>query len=860
MNPKCKTQINAARVAAGGRPLTDAQAAKFDTMIGSAMRQLAREDANWKSYTRDQRYMMGAEEASRELAAAAQRKIHLAQLQAIKSAEVEARMQKQRDLMGWNREQAWANEIQQADNDSNALRGEYSAMMMDAITAATSTEGASLARAVGMKVLGLDNPQMTLDIARELHAHGKAGTGNDLAVLAAQAFERTNEALRLRRNAAGGDTGRLEYGYMPNAWESELVVSAGYDKFAADILPELDRSYYVREDGSPMSDSEVLGLLRAAGETIGTDGANHMGPRPMGKGALANRGNEHRQIHWKSGDAYIRAMQKYGSGSMYDALLGHVHTMTRDIAMLERFGPNPNAQHTQQKQLSAQEGGGSESLVTWSSLDQHWAQVAGVQVSQWRYTPPLIGKGLEAVTMGRASGEFTGAGSARFWQHARNAEVFSKLQGILLSSFTDLPTYFATTGFNKQSYFDSITNLPRAMTPVARRELVDFMNQQGLMADTLIDNLNRFTGDHVGASWSGHIASATMKLSLANWWQDGIRRAFTLTMQQGMARWAKAGWASLDEWTQKVLLESRGIGPDEFAVLQKATPVKTKWGDIITPEAIYATGDPLAPEVVKRYLGLLQYERTMAAVGADVSVRAFIKRGTEPGTMVGEGARIFGQFKTFPVAMITRHWRRMLKTPRGLEGAPLGYRQDSTVNKAALLGAFIVSMTALGAISFQAKQIAAGKDPVDMTTAKFWVRAMAQGGGAGFLGDVLLRNTADDQTPQQGLFELLGPIPGSFAQGYELTKGNYDEWASGKDTHAGAEGLRFARSHLPLVNLWYAKAALDHAGLYALQENLSPGYLSRIQSKAHKDWGQDFWLDPDSGDIRAPDFSAIAGD
>jgi len=49
-------------------------------------------------------------------------------------------------------------------------------------------------------------------------------------------------------------------------------------------------------------------------------------------------------------------------------------------------------------------------------------------------------------------------------------------------------------------------------------------------------------------------------------------------------------------------------------------------------------------------------------------------------------------------------------------------------------------------------------------------------------------------------------------------------------------------------------------GLYALQENLSPGYLGRIQGKARKDWGQDYWLDPDSGDMRAPDLSAIAGD
>ena len=192
------------------------------------------------------------------------------------------------------------------------------------------------------------------------------------------------------------------------------------------------------------------------------------------------------------------------------------------------------------------------------------------------------------------------------------------------------------------------------------------MNHQGLMADTLIDNLNRFTGDHVGASWSGNIASQTMKLSAANWWQDGVRRAFTLTMQQGFARWAKSDWSSLDEWTRKILLESRGLGESEFEVIKKATPVRTKWGDIITPESIYATGDPRAADVVKRYLAAMQYERTMAATEADVAARSFIKRGTEPGSLAGEGARTVGQFKTFPLAMITIHWRRMLETPRGL--------------------------------------------------------------------------------------------------------------------------------------------------------------------------------------------------
>jgi hypothetical protein len=108
---------------------------------------------------------------------------------------------------------------------------------------------------------------------------------------------------------------------------------------------------------------------------------------------------------------------------------------------------------------------------------------------------------------------------------------------------------------------------------------------------------------------------------------------------------------------------------------------------------------------------------------------------------------------------------------------------------------------------------------------------------------------------------LLGPTFGSAADIYELTKGNIDEALAGKDTHAGAEAVRFARSHLPLVNLWYGKAALEHLFLHSLQENLSPGYLDRIQNKARKDWNQRYWWEPGASfdDMRAPDWAAAAG-
>lgn len=139
-----------------------------------------------------------------------------------------------------------------------------------------------------------------------------------------------------------------------------------------------------------------------------------------------------------------------------------------------------------------------------------------------------------------------------------------------------------------------------------------------------------------------------------------------------------------------------------------------------------------------------------------------------------------------------------------------------------------------------------------MDTSKFWLRAFAQGGALGFLGDMLLSDTTDERSSQESLGRmLLGPTWGSLADIWELSKRNLDQAAAGKDTHAGAEAVRFLRSVTPYINLWYAKAAVDHMGLQALQENLSPGYLSRMQSKARKDWGQDYWWRPGEA---APEF------
>lgn len=832
MNPKCRAQLNQARQAAGGAPLTDAQARAIEDRMRATMRRLAVSDPDWQSYPPDQRLLLAAQQAATDIADEAARKVANAERQALAAAATESRLEQAGRVGKKTRTEQLVHDFERTQTYVDGVKRDNVRNLMALIEAADNGQGATAGRRVLMALFDAQNPVMTRDLALEVFARGKAGTGNAVAKAGAEAWLKVTDAMRQRFNAAGGDVGRLDYGYLPQAHDQMRVMKAGADRWADEVLPLLDRSRYVREDGARMTDAEVLDTLRGAWETISSDGANKSAPGAFrGTGARANRGSQSREIHFRDGEAYLAYLSRYGTGSMYDAMIGHIGGLSRDIGLVERYGPNPEAQMRVQFDLAAREAG-------------------GVKVDE---LPRVFGNRPQAYwrLLSGAAGTPESARVAMVGQHIRNVQTFGKLQGAVLSSITDLGTYAVTLGYNKLPYFEGLANLGRSGGKQAR----EFMNAHGMIAESLISDLNRWAGENVAQSWSGRIANATMRISLMNAWTDTLRRAFQMTHMAAVGRMRATNWDSLaqyDRWR----LERAGLTADDWAVLQRAETVQHNGAEFVTPDGIYATGAPRAGEIVAKYLGMISDESETAVLNPDLATRAITTAGGErAGTIRGETWRAVMQFKSFPFAMMSRHMRRALETPQGLEGAPM------VANRAVYAGSLLAVLTLLGAVAFQAKQVVAGKDPVDMTTSKFWTRAVAQGGGLGFMGDILLADTSDDRAPLESLSRaLLGPSFGSAADLYELTKGNYDEWAAGKNTHAGAEALRFARGHAPLVNLWYARAAVDHAVLQSMQEAMSPGYLSRIKSLQRKQWGGDFWWEPgDPLPDRGPSFADVMG-
>lgn len=826
MKPQCVQAVNQA----AGRTLRDSEIQAIESRISSTMRRLAQADPQaWSAKSMDQRVLEAATTAMQDLQAEAARKVANVQRQALATAATEGRIQALRQNMGVGASRGLVEDINNTNLYAEGVKRENVSQLMDLIDAANSGQGAGVGRRALMFLFDAQNPQMTRDLVTEIFANGKGGTGNKLAQQGAQAWLQVIENMRQRFNAAGGDVGKLAYGYLPQPHDSARVRNAGQDAWAQKTLPLLDRSRYVREDGSRMNDAEVLDFLRASYETIATDGLSKTQPGQFrGSGARANRGSDSRQIHFKDGESYNAYLSEFGRGSMYDAMIGHVGGMARDIALIERYGPNPEAQFRLQSDLAER-------------ADQGVKRSFGNKPQA--YWDLLTGK----------AGAPESARLAQVGQDIRNIQTFGKLAGAVLSSITDVGTLVVTAGYNKLPYWDLFKNIAKQASPEVRAEITS----HGLIAESMISDLNRWAGENIRNNWSGRLANSTMRLSLMNAWTDSLRRGFSMTMMQGLAKLSGKKWSDLSAWDRSHL-ERKGITEADWDVVNQAQLTDFQGAKFLTPEAIAASGDARAPEVTAKVLGFITDESEYAVINPDLATRAIQTwGGQQAGTGVGELARLTMQFKSFPIAMISRHWRRMLEGDQGLDGAPM------VANKAAYAAALFLTTTALGAIAFQNKQVVQGKDPVDMTTPKFWVRAAAQGGGAGFVGDTILNDPGDSfgKASANWISSMAGPSVGSMAS-LLIDLGIENAWQAtkGKDTDIAAETIKWARYHTPYVNLWYGKAALDHLLLHSIQENLSPGYLARQKQRHMKDWGGTYWWEPgDPMPDRAPDFSNATG-
>lgn len=504
--------------------------------------------------------------------------------------------------------------------------------------------------------------------------------------------------------------------------------------------------------------------------------------------------------------------------------MSHVNSLANDIALMEEMGPSPTGTFNTIKRMVQVEndkmspGIGREIATNTTFLNAMWKNLTG--------EANVVENNLRATV----------------WQGARNLQVAGKLGSAFISSFTDVATYFHTARVNRMPFARSAMLLVKSLNPADKSDK-RFAARAGIIGDELNSAASRFVEGNIGNGITGKLADLTMRLSLLSQWTDAVRRAQSLNTMATFAEATKHNWNDIDGWL-RYRLEEFGVSEDVWKALQKCKPEELNGSEFLTINSIKNAAskngdiDGLnVDKLVSTYLSFVMDDSFMASLQPDLMTRSITNWGKSRGTVAGEFIRSVFLFKSFPIAMFTRHLQRSKDLYR--------YKLQTNGKTAAVwsrvgyYSTLIASTTLVAWVANMFKDIINGSDVKDpFTTDAIFKRALTAGGGMGFIGDILVSGMDDYKYGHPALMNMAGPVLSTAMDAYTI----FDKFKDNKDV--GANLIRIAKGNIPLVNLWYAKQVINHGVFNQLQEMINPGYHARIERKIQKNQGVGFWWKP----------------
>lgn len=670
----------------------------------------------------------------------------------------------------------------------------------------------------------------TGDLMMVLRERFGEATGDLNAKELADAMGATMDALRIRRNAAGGNTAKLDAYVFPQQHDARLVRAVTYEEWAAHPSIANARVRDI-ESGEWAQGLRREAILREAYEAIRSDGANRASPGAAFAGSMANQRAEARVIHFANADDWMAYGQRFGGkDNVYDIFVGHVAAMSRELALMETMGPNPNAMIRFQKDWIGKSIGehGSQRQVDKVAKYEGWLQDTFDQLTGAGQRPTDRGVALTFSAL-------------RAWQ------VATKLGGAVLKSVPDFGTLLMTARFNGLSVMRTLGEYAKLWTPA------DFARgTESARANARLNAKLRIVTD----DWLA-LSSASYRYHGQEFTGETARRLGDAVIRgSGLARHTRNGqWAlgrqwhaNLTEWRGRALTELEPAVQRQFARYgissgdwdsYRATPLETERGhDWMFP------GAARDQRVAQKFVEMILSEQEMAFITPHIRTRTMMAKAGAPGDFWGEVIRSAVLFKSFPLDIIVRH------------GGFTMERSGTGANRTAYALALTPMMIAGGALSVQLANMAAMKDPEPMDSAEFAGKATAASGALGIAGDVLFNQS---RNYEMGLLQwMAGPLASdAIGVGADI-KANIARSRDDRDTRWMLDGVDFFSRQVPGNNLWYTKQAyerllIDQLRLWA-DEDAAMEKFERRERDAEKQ-GTGFWWGPGGGldDVRAPD-------
>lgn len=684
---------------------------------------------------------------------------------------------------------------------------------------------------VGKGAFGVQKGKAHLpNIIREIKGES---TGDLTAREFAQAWLKVQDVSVDLFNGAGGSMRKLT-NYIPQSQNAAKLVKAGKSAWVKHHMTEgvLDWANMRWPDGTLIAKADRQGLLEQAFETISSDGANKVDPTKFrGRGrAVGNQLNQHRFLHYATAKGWLDTHELYGDGNVFEVFTRHIEDMAHRIALVDVFGPNPEATAMNMK--------AAVKKVTSALSAKDAADADAVLKNKFE---PMF----EAITRANPMDPDSGLGNLV----TGTSELLISAQ-LGSASFLAIPGDFMQTAavrsLNGMGLFDGMKYYVGALATDAKfaREI---STQSGFVADEVVAATyatTRFTG------LATHAPAITRRIS------DVVMRASLLSGHTRAARWAtQAEFMGLMARSRslpfadlpfKPVLDRFNVTSAEWDIL-RAIPVHNPKPGVAFLRPIDILKSDLANKqaLYQKWQGVLYDSSREMVPDSTVEASVMLRGTTRPDTLAGALLHSFSMYKNFPVSFMMIYGRLGMKAPE-LMGSKVAGRLAFYAG----LGA---AMTMVGALGTQMREISKGREPLPMDNPAFLGKAFLSGGAMSIWGDFLFTGVNEYGRGPQDV--VGGPILGFVGDTTDLVFGDAFAWADSlgslgdKDfkSSTAAKAVEWVKRYTPGSSVWWARLALERQVFDRLSEIADPNaYEKRRRAirKQNQEFGNDYFAPP----------------
>lgn len=630
---------------------------------------------------------------------------------------------------------------------------------------------------------GIRNSDLMNDAVRvALGGQAKNAKGNELGTAIRQVLKEAHELYE----RAGGDIGFLP-DYYPQTHMANKLRTAKLSQWKEDVKGLIDPERMLDDLGEPLDAKSLDEMLDYIYASITTHGAaNAKPPKKVSKRwnqKTATRNNMSRVLHFKDADAFLKYNAKYGNHDLWGVLTNHVHSMSVDIALHKTFGADVESGFQRWKKYAQDADQGFD--VT--SLDAIWDNIIGFD---YRGQVP----------------------AAQILNAGRDILSSAYMGSAVISSIPDLALLALNASLNDMGMMGTLASVMRYSE--ADRKILNRTLGHIEYANSAIAQSLRFE-ETLGTGWARRASDINYRVSGMTGWVNRLRHAWMGEFATMLGDQAGKSFDQLSPST-KTFLETYGL-VDDWDLIRAADLEDYHGSKLLNVNSL--KDDDLA----SRLLGAIYTERDLAVLHPDARVRAALNQGLPPGTLGGEVFRGALQFQTFPATMIMHAAFRYFASNRLSTASKWGYTMGG-----------LATMTMLGAVAVQLKELVQGRDPREQN-AEFWADAFMQGGAVPIIGDLILRQeTRHGRGPLEAAF---GPSGGAIATVGGIVKGGvWDMGVMGEsyeDTNIGFR-LEQLSKMVPGSNVWWAREFIYGELRDWLLGAADPTYNERQRSKAEK--------------------------